>query len=350
MIQSATRHSQLAIVRHAAAVVLYVAFAVYLYCLPLGRVMQCHAIVPVSAVVAALGGFVLTRRWVAGFAGSFLAGALCGFSPFFLGVARYHSSVSVLVASIPWLCAPAVFVGRRRHIACLPLALLPFAAVVLFFRVSAAKGLFAAPLGPEPHLSDAFGFIAPLVMWDRSAVVVSVYHVAIAPLILGLAVMVTARRYGLLLLFAVGLVLAFSRSYLPPDQIAWLGVSPILWLSIPMVSLAVLAAVGLQGLIEAGFSDKKWLLIAAAGQALLAIVMLLLATKYFQFIFHLADPYARLFVEEAKMYLLGMVALGMVFWMAYRRLRLQWLRWLILATALSLDIFLTARYLVDTVL
>lgn len=338
-----------AIVRHAAAAVLYIAFAVYLYCLPLGRVPQCHELVPISAVLGALGGYVLTRRWVAGFAGSFLAGAICGFSPFFLVVARYHSSVSVLVASIPWLCAPAVFVGRRHRVACLPLALLPFAAVILFFRISAARGLFAAPLGLEPHLSDAVGFVAPLVMWDRSAAVVSLYHVAIAPLILGLAVMITARRYGLLLLLVVGSVLAFSRSYLPPAQVAWLGVSPILWLSIPMVSLAVLAALGLQALIEAGFSDKKWILIAAASQALPAIVMLLLATKYSQTVFHLADS-SRLCVEEAKMYLLGMVAVTMVFLMAYRRLRLQWLRWLLLATALSLDIFLSARYLVDKVL
>jgi hypothetical protein len=64
----------------------------------------------------------------------------------------------------------------------------------------------------------------------------------------------------------------------------------------------------------------------------------------------LADPYARLFVQEAKMYLLGMMAVTMIFLMAYRQFRLQPLRWVILCTALALDIFLCARYAVDRVL
>jgi hypothetical protein len=311
---------------------------------------QAKYLLPLGAVVGALGAFVLSRRWVAGFAGSFLAGAIYGFGPFMLSLARCHASAALLAACIPWLCAPAVFLGKRRRTLRLPLWLLPFAAIVAYFRICAAQRLFVTPVGCVPQGRDIVGFIAPLVMLDFSAVVVSLYHVAIAPLIIGLAMIVTARRYNILFLLAAGSILAFSRSYLSPDWAVWLGGSPVLWLSLPMTALAILAAVGLQGLIEAGSGDKKWVLIAALSQTLLAIVTLLLATRYFQVIFHLADPYAKLFVEEAKMYLLGMMAVAMVFLMTYRQLRLHWLRWLILSTALALDIFLSARYLVDKVL
>ncbi len=354
MIESAIRNHQSAILRHVAAVIVYVAFTVYLYQPHFPALHQWRLFMPFSALFGALGAYALSRRWVAGFAGSCLAGAVYGFGPFMLGLAHCHASAGVVAAAIPWLCVPAALLGRkRRSVLRLPLWLLPFGAVILYFYLCTSQRLFAAPIQSVPRPGDMVGFIAPLVMLDlpdRTCAVVSLYHVAIAPLILGAAVMLTARRYVLFFLLAAGLVLAFSHTFLPANYVAWLGVSPVLWLSLPMVALAVLAAVGLQGLIEAGSGDKKWLLIAAAAQALLAIVMLLLATKYFQIIFSLADPYARLFVEEAKMYLLGMMAVTMVFLMAYRQFRLQPLRWLILCTALALDIFLCARYAVDKVL
>jgi hypothetical protein len=342
MIRSTRRNHPSANIRHAVAAIVYIAFAIYLYQPYVPTFQQWRWLIPLNAVIGAFGAYVLSRRWVAGLAGSCLAGAVYGFGPFMLGLARCHPSAGVLVGTIPWLCVPAVLLGRhRRSILLLPLWLLPLAAVVLYFWMCAALRLFVAPVRCVPQPGDIVGFIAPLVTVDWSSVVVGVYHVAIAPLILGCAVMVTARRYSLFFLLAAGLILSFSHSLLPPAQSAWLGACPVLWLSIPMVSLAILAAVGLQGLIAAGFADRKWVLIAAIGQALPAILMLLLATKYS------STP---LFVEEAKMYLLGMMATGMVFLMAYRQLRLQWLRWLILCTALTLDIFLSARYLVDKVL
>jgi hypothetical protein len=351
MTQSAIRNHPFAIAKHVAAAVLFIAFAAYLYQPHFAAFQQWRWLVPLSAVLGALGAYALSRRWVAGFAGSCLAGAVYGFGPFMLSLAHCHPSAGVLAASIPWLCAPAVFLGKKRcGILHLPLWLLPFAALVLYFWLCASQRLFVAPVQFVPHASDSVGFAAPLVALTLGWVVVSVYHVAIAPLILGFAMMVAARRYSFFFLLAIGLTLAFSRPFPPSGQAAWLNCCPALWLALPMVSLSIFAAIGLQGLMEAGFGDKKWVLIAAAGQALLAILTLLLATKYFQFIFHLADPYARLFVEEAKMYLLGMMAAACVFLMTYRQLRLQWLRWLILATALTLDIFLSAQYLVDRVL
>ena len=82
----------------------------------------------------------------------------------------------------------------------------------------------------------------------------------------------------------------------------------------------------------------------------LAIVNLFLAAKYFQVLFGLADGYARLFVETAKMYLLGAVATGIIYLMIRQQMRVHWLRWAILGAALGVDIVLGARYVVDSVL
>jgi hypothetical protein len=349
--KSRDRNHPLAMAKHVVAAILFIAFAAYLYQPHFATFLQWRLLVPVSAVVGAFGAYALSRRWVAGFAGSCLAGAIYGFGPLTLSLARCHPSVGVVAACIPWLCVPAVFLGRqRRSILHLPLWLVPFAAIALYFWLCASQRLFVAPIEFAPRAGDILGFAAPLVMLIRSWVIISVYHVAIAPLILGFAIMVAARRYSFFFLLLAGSVLAFFRPFPPSGQAAWLGCCPALWLTLPMVSLAILAAVGLQGLLEAGSADKKWVLVAAAGQALLAILMLLLAAKYFQFIFHLADRYAQLLVEESKMYLLGMMAVTMVFLMTCRQLRLQWLRWLILATAPALDIVISAQDLVDRVL
>jgi hypothetical protein len=350
MIPFAVRSSHLVALWHLAALVLYVAFAAYLYQPYFGTLVRWQWLMPLSAVLGSIGAYFLSRRWVSGFTGSFLAGLLYGFGPFMLSLARYHPSVVALSASIPWLCAPAAILGRRRHgIVFLVLSLLPFIAIIAFFRVCATVRLFVTPVQSSPHLEDALGMVAPLVMFHRSAAVVSVYHVAIAPLILGLAVMIRARRYNVFVPLVAGLLLAFCRSYLGPAQLAWLGVSPVLWLSIPALWLAVWTAVGFQTLMEAGFADRKWILTAAICLGGLAIVTLLLATKYFQVIFHLADGYARLFVEEAKMYLLAAVGVAIVFAIVHRQLRLHWLRWAILCAALGLDIFLGARYFIDKI-
>jgi hypothetical protein len=196
-------------------------------------------------------------------------------------------------------------------------------------------------------LSDLVSFVAPLVVVRRSTALIGVYHVPVAALVLGVAMMWKARRSGLVVVLLGGFFLAFCRSLLGPPAVHWLGVSPILWLSIPMTCCAVLSGIGLQGLIEAGHGDRKWILAATIVLGVLAVVTLLLAVKYFQFIFGLADAYARLFHEAAQFYLVGAVAMAILYLMARQRLRLHWLRWLLLCIALGLDVFLGARYIVD---
>jgi hypothetical protein len=361
-IQSAIRHPKSAIPRALLAAALYVAFAVYL-CRPhWAGLTGWRWLLPVNSCLAAVGVYVLSRRWVAGFTGSLLAGVVYGFGPFLLGLGKFHASAGLLAACVPWLFVPAAVVraarprfqgkkpSTRGKWLGLPLLLVPFLVIVLFFYLSAGRRLFAAPLQVDTRWSDLAGFIAPLALIDRSTALLGLYHVPVAALVLGLAMMGKARRYGILLVLPAGLLLAFSKLLLGPERVAWLGVSPMLWLSIPMTWCAVLSGIGMQGLIEAGPADRKWVLAAAITLGVLAIVALLLAARCFQVMLGLGDGYGRLFVQAAELYLLGAVAVAVIFFLAQHNFRLHWLRWAVLCAALGVDIFLGARYIADAIL
>ncbi len=339
------------IVRHLVATALYVAFAVYLYQPRFGAFTGWQWLVPVNSCVAAMGVYALSRRWVAGLAGALLAGLVYGFGPFFLGLARVHPSAGFLAACVPWLFIPTTALEKRFGKALgLPLLLTPFVAIVLFSHLAAGQRLFAAPLHAAVHPTDLVGFVAPLAMISRSTALLGLYHVPMAALALGLAMMWKAKRYSVLLILAAGFTLAFSNSFLDPAQIAWLAVSPILWMSVPMVWCAVVSGIGLHGLIGAGFADRGWILAAVVTLGVLAISALLLAARCFQVLLGLGDGYARLFLQAATIHLLGALAAGIIFLLTRMKLRVHWLRWAILCTALAVDIFLGARYIVDRVL
>ncbi|HSV98975.1 MAG TPA: hypothetical protein VLI39_02310 [Sedimentisphaerales bacterium] len=343
--------TQRTIMWHFVAAILFVAFTGYLY-LPHGsRLAGWQWLLPVNACIAAFGAYVLSRRWTPGFSGAVLAGLLYGFGPFLLGLAKVHPLAGLPAACVPWLFIPASIVEKRFGKAPgLALLVLPFAAIVLFSHVSASQRFFAAPLQVSVRPTDLAGFVAPLAPTTRSSALLGLYHVPMAALVLGAAMMGKARRYSLFVLVPAGFVLAFSKSFLDAGQIARIGVSPILWLSIPLTWCAVLAGIGLHGLIAAGHADRKWILAGVIVLGGLSIAALLLAAHCFQVMLGLGDGYARLFVEAAKVYLLGAVATGIVFVITHMKLRLHALRWAILCTALAVDIFLGARYIVDRVL
>jgi hypothetical protein len=333
------------------AAALYLAFAIDLYRPHFSGLTGWRRLLPLNSCLAAVGAYVLSRRWVAGFTGSLLAGAVYGFGPFLLGLARFHGSAGFLAACVPWLFVPAVILEKRRgKWLGLPLLLAPFLVILLFFYLSAERRLFAAPLQVDVRGTDLAGFVAPLALIHRSTALLGLYHVPVAALVLGLAMVWKARRYSLLLMLPVGLLLAFSKLLLGPERVAWLGVSPVLWLSIPMTWCAVLSGIGMQGLIEAGPADRKWVLAAALTPGVLAIVALLLAAQCFQVMLGLGAGYGRLFVQAAEIYLLGAVAVAIIFFMVRHNFRLHWLRWALLCAALGLDIFLGARYIADTIL
>jgi len=322
------------------AAVIYAGFAVYLY-QPYFKVFhRLQYLVVVNLTLASLGCFILSRRWVVSFFGSFFAGAVYGFGPFALGLACYHPTAGLLTAAIPWLFLPSAFGPKSRwRWLGVVLCALPFVAIVLFFQIAAWFRLFAVPTQSKLHLADLGGLLAPLVIAERSITVVGFYHVPIAAFVIGFLMLLAARRLGVMVIFTIGAVLAFCNSVL--------NISPIIWLALPVLCCSVIIGEGLQGLALAGPADSKWVLATAVAMAALSIVMLLLATKYFQVFAGMGTKYGKLFVQTAQMYVLGTIAVAIVYFMSRAKLRIAWLRLALLCLAMAIDIFFGARFIVD---
>jgi hypothetical protein len=328
--------------KSATAAVVYIGFAVYLYQPYFKNFNGLQYLIVVNVCSGSLGCFALSRRWVSSFLGSLFAGAIYGFGPFALGLAGYHPTAGFLAATMPWLFLPAAFgpKGRWQWLR-VPLAVLPFLAILLFFSTSSHYRLFAVPMQTRLHLADLTGLVAPFVTAQQDITLVGFYHVPIAALIMGFSMLFAARRFSILIIFCLGVILASCRPLL--------GVSPIIWLSFSVLCCSIIIGAGLQGLCSAGLSDRRWILLSIAFVAGLSIVTLLQATKYFQVFAGFGDKYANLFLADAKMYIAGTVALAVIFFIARAKLRIHWLRWVVLGSATAVDIFFGTRFIVDKI-
>ncbi len=323
------------LIKIAFAALIYIAFAFYLYAPYFQAFKTSQYLLIINLCLASLGCFLLSQRWITSFAGLVFAGAIYGFGPFFLGLAKFHPIAGLLAASIPWLLCPAAFGPKARwRWLRIPIALLPFLVIILFFKITTHYSLFAIPIQSKLHLSELAGLLIPLVTVKKSLTPIGFYHIPIAPLILGFSMLFAARRFGVIAIFIIGTILAFCDPFF--------NISPIIWLTLPMVCCSVLAGAGLQGLVAAGFNDKKWLLVTTSVMAILSVLALLFSTKSFQIFASLADNYAILFVQTAKMYILGTVTLAILFFMARAKLRAHWLRLTLLCSPLAIDVFLGA--------
>ena len=351
--------------RFALAAAVYTAFAVYLYRPYFNGFgsLRLQDLFVANICLASLGAYVLSRRWIAGFAESFFAGAIYGFGPFALGLAKFHPAAGFLFAVIPWLFCPAVFgpEGKWKPLR-VPLSLLPFLAIVLFFQLSARFGLYPIPINLKLHGAEMAGLLAPLVAAKCNMTLVGFYHIPAASLIMGLSMLLVpleglsrggilqrgrflkglaVKRLGIVAIFAVATILAFRDSFF--------DISPIIWLAVSVLCCSVLIGAGMQGLISAGFADRKWILFTAIFMGVLAIVTLLLATKYFQTFAGLGSGYARVLTEEAKMYILGAITVAIFFFMTRAKFRTNLLKAGLLCAIMGLDIFLGARFVVDRI-
>jgi len=329
-----------------AAAMIYVAFAVYLYRPYFKNFDKVQYLLVVNVCLGSLGCYVLSRRWVAGFGESLFAGAIYGFGPFILGLAKFHPTAGLLAAVIPWLFCPAAF-GPKTKWRCLriPLAVLPFLAIVLFFQVSTHYRLFPVSTQARLHLADLFGLLAPLIAARQNTTLIGFYHIPIAALIMGFSMLLAARRFSIIMIFAIGTILSFCDAFN-----SFFEVSPVIWLAVPVLCCSVLVGAGMQGLASAGFADRGWVLAAAAIMCTLAIVTLLLATKYFQTFLGMGAGYAKLFTEAGKMYVLGAIVAAIIFFMIRAKLRMRQLRQVVLYAAMAVDIFLGARFIIDKIL
>jgi len=331
--------------RFIGAAIIYAGFAVYLYQPYFKNFSSLEYLVVANVCLASLGCFVLSRRWATSFIGSLFAGTLYGFGPFVLGLAKFHPTAGLLAACIPWLFCPAAFGPKAKwQWLSWPLSMLPFLAVPLFFKASAHWRLFAMPTQLRLHPNDLLGLLAPLVAVERGLNPLGFYHIPIAFLVLGFSMLLLARRLGIIIILVAAATLVFFDPFFHIFK-----VSPIIWLAIPVTCCSVIAGAGMQALASAGPADRKWVLLAAVIVSALAIITLLLAAKCFSIFAGLGKEYGLLFLDAAKMYILAAIALAIIFFMARARLRLRWLRLLILCSAAAIDIFLGARFIVDRI-
>lgn len=331
------------LIRLFTAGIIYAVFAVHLYWPYLSKFDRWRYLLVVNVCLASLGSYVLSRRWVAGFAESFFAGAIYGFGPFILGLAKFHPTTGLLAAAIPWLFCPAAFgFKEKRRWLRIPLVVLPFLAIVLFFQASTYYRLFAVSTQARLNPADLTGLFAPLITAKQNLTLVGFYHIPISPLVIGFCMMLAARRYSVILIIAAGTALAFCGSFYE--------VSPVIWLAVPVLCCSVLIGEGMQGLSSAGFTDRWWIVVTVVIMAALSIVTLLLASKYFQTFLGLGAGYAKLFTEAGKMYALGAIVAAIIFFMIRAKLRMRLLRQLVLCAAMGVDIFIGARYIVDRIM
>ena len=332
--------------RFSTAAVIYAVFAVYLYWLFFKGFDRWECLFFVNFFLASSGCYVLSRRWVAGFAESLFAGAIYGFGPFILGLSKYHPSAGLLVASIPWLFCPIAFCFKEKsRLLRIPLVVLPFLAMVVFFQVTTHYRLFAVSTQAKLHLADLTGLFAPLITAKQGINLIGFYHIPIAGLVIGFCMMLAARRYSVIFVIVLGIALSFCDSLN-----SYLEVSPIMWLTIPTLCCSVLIGEGMQGLASAGYSDRVWVLFTVVIMAGLSILSLLLATKYFQTFLGLGAGYARVFTRAGKLYALGAIMAAIIFFMIRAKLRMQFLRRLIICSAMGVDIYIGAIYIIDRLL
>ena len=338
-----SRKSKITLAKLGASAGIYASLALCLYLPHLKKFTPLQCLMVVNICLAAIGCFILSRRWVASFIGSLFAGAIYGFGPLGLWLSGYHPMVSLLAATIPWLlCPAALFSKRKQRWTGAPLSALPFIAIVLAFQVAAHYRLFPIPIHTRLHFTDLISLLAPLVALERSIPLVGFYHVSIAALLLGFSMLLRARRFGILIILAAGVIPAFFGPFL--------NISPIIWLTIPVLCCSVIIGEGLQGFALAGYTDRKWILILTAIMAALTITAMLLATKYDGSFAGFGTKYANLLMQTAKLYLLGTIAIGIIFCIARAKFRLTVLRLIILSSAMAVDIFFCAHYITSRIL
>ena len=209
--------------RICAAAVIYIGLAVYLYQPYLKHFKIIQYIIGLNSILAALGCFVLSRRWISAFAASVFAGVVYGFSPFAFGFAAYHPLAGVPLAILPWLFCPAAFwrrwfgLTRKSFWAGLVtagLSLLPFVVIAFFFWACAQESIgpfFPLPKNAKLHLAGMLGLVTPLALKPHNFIF-GFYHIPTVVGLMGLFIYSASARIGVMIIAAAGLCLAFCDS------------------------------------------------------------------------------------------------------------------------------------------
>lgn len=146
---------------------------------------------------------------------------------------------------------------------------------------------------------------------------------------MGAAVLVKARRFGIIGLFILTLAAAFYKPLL--------NVPPVVWASIPVLICSLVIASGLETIILAGKGDDKWLLFAIAVLLLFSIADVFIT------------PHQATIPLSAALYGIGVVAILGIYFIAEANLSWHFIRMIILYSAVFLDIFVSTKHNIDLI-
>jgi hypothetical protein len=319
-----------------AAVVIYIAFAIYLYLPHLNHFSPYRPLLIPAAVVAAAGTYLLSTRWISSPIASFFAGLLYAFGPFTLGFALYHPAASLLVAVLPFALLPAAFWPhkpfRLAPLVTAALATLPFITIFAFFTIAAQYGFFPIPHNQKLCLTPYVGLLTPLILKPLHFPYPGFYHIAIAPLIFGMFLFFRIHRIGAIAFCVVGIALACYAA---------IGeTTPIVWALLPTLCFSIVAALGLEGLVIASAADRDSLANCAVCMAAVAAASAIVA-------FNAATGMDTLFFRAAAWYTAAAFAVYLILLLATKERRARIFRWSLLSLLLAVDIFLAARTIID---
>jgi hypothetical protein len=318
------------------AVVFYTAFAVLLFYPYQSNLTSFKLLFPIEAVVGSAGVFILCRRWVLSFFASIAGGAVYGFGTYACSLLCFHPFAGLVYALIPWTFVPAVFFYRWTRLDSLNTkiisALLVFlSALFIFSAYHFASIKYFYPIPIQTHLlpQSLLGIIDPIGV-KQDIFAPGFYHVCIAGLIMGIAVLIKTRRIGIIALFVITLFAAFYKPIL--------NVPPVVWTSIPILICSVVIASGLETIILAGSGDGKWLV------STVAILLLLSVADVF-----ITHQQAGVIPLSAALYGVGVVAVLSIYFIAESNLSWHLLRMFILYAAVFLDIFVSTKHNIDAI-
>lgn len=284
---------------------------------------------------------MLSRRWLFSWAAGLFAGALYGFGPFALSLMMYHNPLAGLTYTmVPWLFLPAAYWHRRqaptamRFCVRTVLAALPFVGIIGLFWLVGIRSIGPTsilPIHTYLDVKDFYGLILPLYYKAGSPVGFGLYHASIIIALMGGFVFYTLRRVAVVIPALAGLVLAFC----PPVM----NVSPLVWASLPILFLAVLSGVGFQALVSAGKKDSVWIVTCAVAASILTAFFAAMAIRII--FIHTT------FELTMLMYGLTAAAMWITLFCARKFPRQHIPRWILLGTAMTVDLIFSARYLID---
>ena len=318
------------------AVVIYAAFAGWLFWPHLAKLAGLQRIFLITPVVSAAGVFILGRRYVNSFIARFFAGVIYGFGPFAAAFYCYHPFAFCVYAVLPWTFIPAVFLYKLSKISektagllSAVLSLLPFVFVIACFTLAAMPKyrLVPVPIGTAVSAKSFTALVNPL-SFPVDAFSVGFYHAPLGALAVGLILFFRTRRFWVAVLFALAVFLSLHTPLL--------NVPPVFWVSFVVLICSLIIAEGFEAIVLAGKADANWLLLAAAALTFQAAMN--------SVFFRSPDILISVFLSAVSA-----AAVLFIFFIARNSLALHYVRMLALYSTALLDVVIITRNTLDTI-